>query len=134
MRVLICTDGSEFSYEAARQFIRLTHGTRHDILALYVMPLLTIGRNTSYLEIQEEREGRAALNAVKNIFDEVAIPIKIEIRQGIPAETIIQVAHEGKFDLIVIGHKGKGGFREFLLGSVSKHIVQNAPCSVLVGR
>ncbi|MDH7481733.1 MAG: universal stress protein [Armatimonadota bacterium] len=134
MRVLVCTDGSEFSYEAARQFIKLTHGTRHDILVLYVMPLLTIGRDTSYLEIQEEREGRAALNTVKNIFDEVAIPIKTEIRQGIPADTIVQVAREGNFDLIVMGHRGKGGFREFLLGSVSKHIIQNAPCSVLVAR
>ena len=134
MRVLIATDGSESSYEAARQFIKLTHGARHQITALHVIPLLTIGRDTGYLEIEEGREGLAALNTVKSIFGDVAIPVETELKQGIPASTILETAQVGNFDLIVIGHRGRGGFREMLLGSVSKTIVHNAPCSVLIVR
>lgn len=134
MRVLITTDGSEHSYEAARAFIRLTHATRHDIKVLYIIPLITVGRDPGYFEIEQEREGLAALNVVTLIFKEVAIPVETELRQGIPADTILQVAREGKFDLIVMGHRGRGGFREFLLGSVTKTVLQKAPCSVLVGR
>lgn len=134
MRVLIATDGSECSYEAARQFIKLTHAMRHDITVLHVMPLLTVGRDAAYLQIEEEREGLAALNTVKSIFDDVAIPVKTEMKQGIPANTILEVARRGNYDLIVMGHRGRGGFRELLLGSVSKTIVHNSPCSVLIGR
>lgn len=134
MRVLIATDGSECSYEAARQFIRLTHATRHEIMVLHVMPRLTLGRDTAYLQIEEEREGRVALNTVKSIFDDVAIPVETEMRQGIPANTILEVARRDNYDLIVIGHRGRGGFRELLLGSVSKTIVHDAPCSVLIVR
>lgn len=134
MRVLVATDGSEYSYEAARQFIRLTHAMRHHIKILHVIPLLTLGRDVAYLEIEEEREGLAALNTVKSIFDEVAVLVETEMRQGIPANTILEIAREGNYDLIVIGHRGHGGLGEFLLGSVSKTVVHDAPCSVLVGR
>ena len=134
MRVLIATDGSEYSYEAARQFIELTHASRHHITILHVMPRLTVGRDTAYLQIQEEREGLAALNTVKSIFDDVAIPVETEMKQGTPVDAILEVAREGDYNLIVIGHRGRGGFRELLLGSVSKTIVQGAPCSVLIAR
>jgi len=134
MRVLIATDGSECSYEAARQFIKLTHAMRHHITVIHVMPLLMVGRDAAYLQIEEEREGLAALNTVKSIFDDVAIPVETEMKQGIPANTILEVARQGDYDLIVIGHRGRGGFRELLLGSVSKTIVHNSPCSVLIGR
>ena len=134
MRVLIATDGSECSYEAARKFIRLTHAMRHEITALHVVPRLTVGRDIAYLQIQEERDALAALNTVKSIFDEVAIPIETQMRQGIPANTILEIAREGNYDLIVIGHRGRGGFRELLLGSVSKAVIQKAACSVLIGK
>lgn len=134
MRVLIATDGSECSYEAARRFIKLTHATRHEIRILHVMPRLTVGRDTAYLQMQEEREGLVALNTVKSIFDDVAIPVETEMRQGTPVDTILEVARKGNYDLIVIGHRGRGGFRELLLGSVSKTIVQDVPCSVLIVR
>ena len=134
MRVLITTDGSECSFEAARIFVRLTHATHNQITALYVLPLLTIGRATEYLQIEQEREGQTALNTVRSIFNEVALPIETELRQGIPMNTILEVARNGKYELIVMGHHGRGGFREYLLGSVSKSIVRNAPCAVLIGK
>lgn len=134
MRVLIATDGSEYSYEAARDFINLSHTPRHEITILYVLPLLMVGRDPSYTELELQREGYQALNTMKSIFDETAIPVETELRQGIPANTILEVARDGEFDLIVIGRRGRGGFREYLLGSVSKTVIQNAPCSVLIGK
>ena len=43
-------------------------------------------------------------------------------------------AKELDVDVIVIGSRGRGAIRRALLGSVSSHVVHNAPCPVLVIR
>lgn len=39
--------------------------------------------------------------------------------EGYSAQKIVEIAKEGNFDLIVMGHRGLSGIREFILGSVS---------------
>lgn len=133
MRVLVATDGSECSFAAAREFLRIAGPARHDVTALYVMPMLAIGRDAGYLQAELEREGVAALSTVSAILHHAGLSAQSEIRQGVPADAIIQAAVDGGFELIVIGRRGVGGMRELLLGSVSRAIVQKSPCSVLVG-
>ena len=41
------------------------------------------------------------------------------VEEGDPAQEIVEYAHNGKFDLIVMPTHGYGPFRRFLLGSVS---------------
>ena len=53
---------------------------------------------------------------------------------GRPAEKIVEVAAEQGAEVLVVGHRGSGGLKSFLLGSVAKHIIDHAPCSVLVVR
>jgi nucleotide-binding universal stress UspA family protein len=52
--------------------------------------------------------------------------------QGSPAEVILSYAKEHGADVIVIGSRGLGGIREFVLGSVSHNVVQSARIPVLV--
>jgi len=134
MRILITTDGSEDSYRAVRSYIHITHATRHEINILYVMPRIAVGRDAGYLQMEQEEEAARALNTVKEIFREVGYTAGTALKQGDPAQTIIQVAKTGGYNLIVMGQRGLGGFREYVLGSVTRYVVQNAPCSVLIGR
>jgi nucleotide-binding universal stress UspA family protein len=53
---------------------------------------------------------------------------------GDTGETVCQVAAEEKADLVVVGSHGKGWARRAFLGSVSQHVIQHAPCPVLVVR
>ena len=54
------------------------------------------------------------------------------VTYGSPAQTLLRVA-EGA-DLLVVGSRGRGGFRGLLLGSTSHQVISHAPCPVLVVR
>jgi nucleotide-binding universal stress UspA family protein len=45
---------------------------------------------------------------------------------------ILDFAEENNIDLIVIGTRGRSGFKKLLLGSVASHVVTYAHCPVLV--
>jgi nucleotide-binding universal stress UspA family protein len=49
-----------------------------------------------------------------------------------PAKTLTTLAKQENFDLIVVGSRGIGGRVSALLGSVSKQVVVNAYCNILV--
>ena len=51
---------------------------------------------------------------------------------GLPASTILEEAAARKSDLIVMGSRGQGTSRRFLLGSVSASVLRSATCSVFV--
>lgn len=52
---------------------------------------------------------------------------------GDPAQEIVNFAHEGNFDLIVMPTHGYGPFRKFLLGSVTAKVLHDACCPVWTG-
>jgi nucleotide-binding universal stress UspA family protein len=59
---------------------------------------------------------------------------RAQIRVGHPAQQIIAAAEEWDADLIVTGHRGKGLFERWLLGSISRLVIAYAHCAVLVIR
>lgn len=55
-----------------------------------------------------------------------------EVRRGTPHEQIIAAAREHQADLIVMGATGRTGLARVLLGSVTRRVLQQLPCSLLV--
>ncbi|MBE9129360.1 MULTISPECIES: universal stress protein [unclassified Coleofasciculus] len=51
---------------------------------------------------------------------------------GDAGSAIRELAQSWGADLVVLGRRGRRGFAEMLLGSVSNHVVHHVPCSVLV--
>lgn len=75
---------------------------------------------TSVIEVRE------SLNKEKVTYD-------IELVVGSnPAKTLESTSKKENFDLIVIGSRGLGNTASLLLGSVSRQVVSNAQCNVLV--
>ena len=60
------------------------------------------------------------------------LKITTELKEGNTPSQIIETAANGGFDLIVVGHMGESGIKEFLLGSTSERVVHQARCAVLV--
>ena len=58
------------------------------------------------------------------------ITVEVEVRHGRAADSLVEVA-EGA-DLLLVGSRGRGGFRGMLLGSVSQRVLALATCPVAV--
>src|SRR5207249_11218105 len=61
------------------------------------------------------------------------MPVRRVLLDGDVARTIVDLAHAGHMDLIVMPTHGYGGFRRFLLGSVTAKFLHDADCPVLTG-
>jgi len=64
----------------------------------------------------------------------VPAPVQVEtvIGYGHPAQVLIDESKTAS--LLVVGHRGHGGFHEMLTGSVAMHCVSHAACPVVVVR
>ncbi len=88
---------------------------------------------TSEFMTTMRKEGEKYLNKVKRNANEMNIQIKTEIISSTNiAGGIVDYAEENDINLIVIGTRGKSGFKKLLLGSVASHVVTYAHCPVLV--
>jgi nucleotide-binding universal stress UspA family protein len=63
-----------------------------------------------------------------------AAALACELRVGAPAETILEYAEAGGYDLIVMGTHGRRGLSHWLLGSVAEKVVRRSKCPVLTLR
>lgn len=56
--------------------------------------------------------------------------VEVRARVGRAADVLVEAAQDA--DLLVVGHRGRGGLRSVVLGSVGLSCVLHAPCPVLV--
>lgn len=59
-----------------------------------------------------------------------AVPVRSRVVEGLPAQVLLDAAQAAQ--LLVVGSRGHGRVAGMLLGSVSQHCVQHAPCPVVV--
>ena len=81
-----------------------------------------------------EKSGKMILKDAQKKAKEKKEKVKISTKllRGNPANEIVKLAKDGKFDLIVIGSRGLSGVKELILGSVSSKVVNSATVPVLV--
>jgi nucleotide-binding universal stress UspA family protein len=90
-------------------------------------------------EVEEEKDAANAFlqritNDVMAYSKKYGVDIQAESRSGHPAQTILQFAEEGRFDLIVLGNRGHSGLWGRFLGHTADKVSENAHCSVLIVR
>ncbi len=135
-RILVTHDGSKASDKALKKAVEIAGKFESSITVLSVIPELYL---TELSDIDRQRitqlmteETQNALEKIRASLSGKSMDVKIILRQGDPAEKILETARKMKVDLIVTGSHGRHGAKKFLLGSISSRIVDYASCPVLV--
>ena len=137
-KILVAYDSSDGAHKALDAGINLAKIHQAELSALTVQERLPRFAGTID-EVQEEKEfanqhhGKL-LEAARSQAQEAGIELKTIMRPGHPAQTIVQVAKEGKFDLVLVGHTGLSGVWAAFLGTTAEKVSRHAPCSVLIVR
>jgi nucleotide-binding universal stress UspA family protein len=149
MKILIATDGSEFSDAAVETVCRMfknSADTDVKIVSAYEQPLMAVaaapyaipaGYNPVYEKEMQELASQAVAAAERKIsgrFPDLKLNVTTRVLCGPPERAIIDEAESWGADLIVVGSHGYGFWERMFLGSVSNSVVHHAPCSVLIVR
>ncbi|MCM2430088.1 universal stress protein [Streptomyces sp. RKAG337] len=138
-RVVVGIDGSECSKSAlkwAMTYARLT-GSSVEAITTWQNPdtyVYSYGWSPGAIDTSEIAAGiRKNLDAaIADVSGHLDHPVEVLARvvQGHPAEVLLEAAAGAQ--LLTVGSRGHGTFAGILLGSVSQHCVQHAPCPVVV--
>ena len=147
MKVLVATDGSEFSRVAVNKCCEMFDESENTAVRIIsvaearVPPIEPFSVSGDYfLEINAEARKHAnevvsqAEAEVRNHFPDLAVDLTTKIIVGSPKRAIVEEAKDWGADIIIVGSHGYGFWQKALLGSVSDSVLHHAPCSVLVVR
>ena len=99
----------------------------------YVAPDLLVaapGWNPQSVEKTALDAARKALESFMGTL-RFSVPLTHRLEPGEPASSIVRLAEEGGFNLVVMGTHGRRGLPRLLLGSVAQKVIARAHCPVL---
>ena len=139
MKLLVACDGSKPSLRAVRYAIdlvgalskggRITLISVHDDISLSHVSRF-VGKDTidDYLRERSDKD----LAAARRALDKAGIAHDMIIRRGHIAAEIADAAAKGRFDLVVMGSKGRSALRDLLIGSVALRVTELSPVPTLL--
>jgi nucleotide-binding universal stress UspA family protein len=137
-RILCPVDQSKASRQGLLNAGRLARVFGGELIVLTVVP--TVGWFTAALATGQlagaaseyESRWRSEFEEFLRGASFAEVKSRREIRQGAPHQQILAAAREHQADLIVMGATGRTGLARVLLGSVTRRVLQDLPCSLLV--
>jgi nucleotide-binding universal stress UspA family protein len=143
-KILLPTDGSKYAEKAGEHAIWIADKSIAEIVVLNVIDfpyLKSIPQDDLQKELEQSlsNEGNEAVNKfARNLETSQCegycknVALKTQIKEGKPADVILETIDQENIDLVVMGASGKQGLNRFILGSVSERVTRSAKCPVLV--
>ncbi|WP_414577403.1 universal stress protein [Anabaena sp. CCY 9402-a] len=149
--ILVALDRSEMGQQVFEQALALAKATQGNLLLVHILspeedgspniPMVSSydyypGLSGQSFEVYQKEwdrfkdEGVRILQSYSAKANTAGVPTQFQQILGSPGRTICKLAATWNADLIVMGHRGLGGLKEFFLGSVSNYVLHHAPCSV----
>jgi nucleotide-binding universal stress UspA family protein len=160
-RVLLTTDGSPNSRQALEFLSRFPLPADAEVQVMHVLPPLSeprllgmserfptrfpgagvspefssqVAQAVAQQAMHEERAAYAILDPAVEALKHAGIEASSVLVRGDTATQIIDYVKAHTIDLVVAGSRGLGAVKGWLLGSVSRRLVHEAGCSVLIVR
>jgi nucleotide-binding universal stress UspA family protein len=147
IKILLATDGSEHAHETERVLLSLPFPDNIEVTILHTLlsahadipekfaiemsdrikEIIAMSRTVEYTELEK------VLNESHENLSNKFSPIRILAKVGDPTIEILETAQEIKAHIIAVGSRGLRGLRG-MIGSVSRNILYNSECSVLIGK
>lgn len=137
-KILVPTDGSKFSAISEKRALKMADQIGAELIFLSVAEnnfsfgfrYKKAAENLSSILIEEANENiKSAENLAKDFPN---VNVSSVVKEGIPADVILNYIESEDIDLVVIGSSGKSGITKFVMGSVAEKVVTHADCDVLV--
>lgn len=134
---MVAIDGSEHSLKAAEYALEVSKSFNSQLFAVTVTSIpesYRLRQDEVLGESREMTDSRAWLEKFSHEAKTGNIELKTElINSHRPVDyVILEYAEEKNIDLIVVGTRGRSGFKRLLLGSVASSVVSYAHCPVMI--
>lgn len=139
-KILVAIDGSEHSFKAAEYALDLAKLSGANIYAITVTAI-PASYHLTEVDVLSETSVHKGMEDAKIWFDhfnqqakEKDVQLTTElINSTRPVDyVILEYAEENKMDLIVMGTRGRSGFKKLLLGSIASSVLTYSHCTVMV--
>jgi nucleotide-binding universal stress UspA family protein len=136
-KLLLASDGSEFSEGAIREAINLakTCGSKLYVISVAEEPDIREFAESYPLVATEKLElaVRQHLESLKEMAEKEGVVCEItESRGPRPYKYIIDEAAKNNVEMIIMGRHGRTGITRIMMGSVTANVIGDAPCKVMV--
>ena len=140
-RILICSGGKRYIDNAVHLSGQIARAMSATVSLLHVMPeppalysRLRRMEETAEWLLNSHTELGLNLRSGKESLEALGVPAEVRLRQGSVQEEILREIHGGNYDLVVTGSALSRSLRTYVLGDISREIVNRANCAVLVVR
>jgi len=135
-KILVPLDGSANSGRGLEMAISMARQFGATITGVYSisLPVHSEFRGIGSVGESLNKEIKKIMEGSKLLAAQNGIVFKEKIMRGDPGYNIIKLAHnkKDKFDLIVIGSRGRGSIKEMFFGSVSNYVIHCSKIPVLI--
>jgi nucleotide-binding universal stress UspA family protein len=131
MKLLVAFDAEEHSLLALDKAVEVAAAEGAEVTVLSVVPPSAAGSKSGGHMGLPPHADKDVLYAEKYLGDR-GVSATGKVAQGYPADEILREARAGDYDVIVVGTRELGSVVGHLLGSVSRKVVDHAPCPVIV--
>jgi nucleotide-binding universal stress UspA family protein len=137
--ILLPTDGSTASLIAADHagsLAALADSTVHVISVADGRNRFNSPSSGIAPDVWKNAEHEHAVSATENAIERMPDDIDTEqtITEGIPHESILEIATDESVDAVVMGTHGRTGLDHYLVGSVTERVVRHSPVPVITVR
>ena len=143
MRMLLAIDQSKDSQVTINLLQKLKWPAGSTLILLHVTTIDDETMPTGSSRLPKKKSGdsgepfvrvHSELQRLEHLLASDTLQVQSMVVSGVPGQEILNAIQKKKIDVAVLGSRGLSRISGLLMGSVSEWVLNDAPCSVLIGR